>query len=456
MSNDFRSLFSFIESERLSTNESILMAHAKDESYHPARRPDIVIWPITTAEVSRILRIANENRIPVTALGGGSSLEGNSIPVQGGIVLDMTLMNKVLVIRQDDFQVYVQPGILGDDLNEQLARHGLFFPANPGSSNVASVGGMIANNAGGMYAVKYGVVRDSVMALEAVLANGEVLQLGSRAMKTVAGYDLLSLFVGSEGTLGIITEATLRVYGLPQSKATLLVCFHDVQHAINATLEILGSGIGPAALELMGTEFVRLANQAKNLAWRELPTLLIEFHSMPGSIEAELALAEAICRDGGSIACEVAITESDRRRLWEGRKGVRPAIPSVLPKTGVIPGDVGVPISKIPEFVAAAQETADRYGVRTVTFGHAGDGNVHVWILFTLGDAESLERAQAVNRQLVHHALSVGGTATSEHGIGIGKRDFLRQEHPSSIAHMAAIKRLFDPNGILNPGKIFP
>jgi D-lactate dehydrogenase (cytochrome) len=456
MNNDLLDLFSFIEPERRATHESVLMAHARDESVHEAPPPDMVIWPADTSEVSRILRTANANRIPVTAWGGGSSLEGNPIPVQGGIVLDMTGMNRVLDVMRDDFQARVQPGILGDDLNKRLARDGLFFPANPGSSNIATVGGMIANNAGGMYAIKYGVVRDSVMALEVVLANGEILQLGSRSMKSVAGYDLVSLFVGSEGTLGVVTEATLRLYGLSPSRAILLASFPEVQQAADATLELLGSGIDPAALELMDTAFVRLANQVKDLAWPEAPTLLVELHSIPKRIEAELAMAEEICRDNGSTSCEVATTESGRSDLWEGRKGVRPALRKLLPNTRIVPGDVGVPVSKIPELAMMAQQAGERHDVRTVTFGHAGDGNVHVWILYAEDDRRSFERAQMVDQEIIQYALSVGGTASSEHGIGISKRAFLAQEHPSSIEYMAAVKRLFDPNGILNPGKIFP
>jgi D-lactate dehydrogenase (cytochrome) len=455
-SNLLNSLASIIDARCLSGGRADREAHARDESFHAERLPDVVVWPDDTSEVSRILRWANEHEVPVTAWGGGSSLEGNPIPVRGGIVLDMTRMNRVLEVMAEDFQVRVQPGIIADDLNSHLRRYGLFFPAAPGSSDVATVGGMIANNAGGMYAIKYGVVRDHVMALEVALADGEVIRLGNRSIKTVAGYDLVSLFVGSEGTLGIITEATLRLRGLPQSSVTILATFTDAHQAVNAALDIWGSGLEPAALELMDAKYVRLANQARDMGWHEAPTLLIELHGMVEGLEVATRQVGVLCQSNNGAVREVATTTQTKNRLWEGRRGLRLAVRGNFPDTGIALGDVGVPLSKIPDLIHKAQEIGATYDIRTVIFGHAGDGNFHVWALYSLADEGSRKRAARVNEELVRYAIQVGGTATAEHGVGIGKRKFLRLEHASSIEVMAGIKRLLDPKGILNPGKIFP
>lgn len=449
------SLVSIIPPDRLSSNPSDLETHSHDESTQAAHPPEVVIWPEDTGEVSRVLRWANERRIPVTPWGGGSSLEGNPIPLRGGIALDMTRMDKVLELQPDDFLARVQPGIVGDDLNKRLSRHGLFFPAFPSSADVATIGGMIANNAGGMYTIRYGAVSHNVLALEVVLANGQVLRVGSRSIKMVAGYDLLHLLVGSEGTLGVITEATLRLRGLPQSRLAMLVSFVDIEHAVRAALDILGSGLNPAALELMDSAYVRLVNQIKLAGWREAPSLLIELHGHHDSINNDAAEIEALCRANGLLSRTVASTFSEQQQLWEGRRGVRPAIRNLYPDIGIMSGDVGVPLSKIPDLVQQVRLIGERHGVPIVTLGHAGDGNIHTWAQYSRTDEESQRRAAQANDEIIGYALQVGGTSSAEHGIGSGKRQFLQQEQASSLAQMAAIKRLFDPEGILNPGKIF-
>ncbi len=452
----FSSLVVQLPAGRLSTSQADKQAHSKDESFHPPHAPDLIVWPESTEEVSLVLQWANERGLPVTAWGGGTSLEGNPIPAQGGIVLDMTRMDRIVEVLADDFLARVQPGIIGDELNKQLSRYGLFFPALPGSSNVATIGGMIANNAGGMIAARYGVVGDNVLALEVVLADGTILRTGSHSLKSVAGYDLISLFVGSEGTLGIITEATLRLRGLPPGRLVMLASFDDVQNAGDAARDLVGSGIQLAALELMDAEFVKLANQAKGLNWRIAPTLLIELHGIPQGLAIDAALAETLCRDHGCATFERATATHDQNRLWEARRGVRPAVRTLLPNQGVLAGDIGVPLSAIPGLIRKAQELGREHSTRIVTYGHAGDGNFHIWALYELSDPASQERAREVNEALIRYALSVGGTCAAEHGIGLGKQKFLLLEHPSSTPIMLAIKRLLDPKGILNPGKIFP
>lgn len=453
-----QTLASFLsDPQQLSTSPYAKETHARDESFCAAHAPDVVIWPRTTAEISTILAWANTQRIPVTAWGGGSSLEGNPIPVQGGISLDMLHMNAVLEVLPADMQVRVQPGIIGDDLNRVLARHGLFFPVLPSSSNIATLGGMIANNAGGIHAVKYGGIREYLLTLEVVLANGTIIRTGSRSIKTAAGYDLGSLFVGSEGTLGIITEAVLRVRGLPQHRITYLVAFEHVQHAVAASLDILGSGLEPAALELMEAEYVRLVNQAKHLDWPVQPMLIIEWHGLHHDSVSERAELEELCREHGGRVVETATTRAATSRIWEARGGVRPAVRSLLPGTGIVAGDVGLPLSQIPAFMQKAEELGAQHNVRVMSFAHVGDGNLHTWTLYNETDANSFERASAAEAEMVRYALKLGGTVTGEHGLGAGyKRQFLPIEHPSTMQVMQSLKQMFDPNSILNPGKIFP
>ncbi len=450
------SLSAILGADKLSFKTDDLALHAKDESFHAPHPPDAVVWPDCTADVSAVLHWASEHRVPVTAWGGGTSLEGNPIPVRGGVVLDMTRMNRILEVLADDFQVRTQPGIIGDELNKQLRPTGLFFPSFPGSSDIATIGGMIANNAGGMYAVRYGVVGDNVMELEVVLATGDIIRTGSRSVKSVAGYDLTSLFVGSEGTLGVITEAVLRLTGIPAGKITLLVTFPEVEEAIRTVLDLLGAGLQLAALELMDARYVRLINQGKKLGWAETPTLLMELHGLLESIAIELPVIEDVCREHDGRIAETATTTEAQRRLWDGRRSVRHLVRTLIPGRGVLAGDIGVPISQIPELFHQTYALGEQHGVQTMAYGHAGDGNFHCWAVYTEGDEDSYHRATAVHEALTGWAISAGGTSTAEHGLGIGKRKYLPQEHATSMAQMAAIKRLLDPQGILNPGKIFP
>jgi len=450
------SLRDVIGGGKVSVQETDKQTHAHDESFHAAHAPDAVVWPESTAEVSAVLRWANANRVPVTAWGGGSSLEGNPIPVRGGIVLDMTRMDRVVEVLASDFQVRVQPGIIGDALNKQLKSTGLFFPAFPGSSDIATIGGMIANNAGGMYAVRYGVVGDNVLQLEVALASGDVIHTGSRSIKNVAGYDLMRLFVGSEGTLGVITEATLRLVGVPSGKITLLVAFPAIEPTLDAVLGLLGAGLQIAALELMDSRYIHLVNQGKRLGWQEAPSLLIELHGLLESVAIELPMIEDICGEYAGVIAQTATTTEAQNRLWDGRRAVRHLVRTLLPGMGVLAGDIGVPISQIPELFRQTYALGEERDIQTMAYGHAGDGNFHCWAIYREDDADAYQRATAIHEALTGWAISVGGTAAAEHGLGLGKRKYLPKQHATSMPHMAAIKRLFDPNGILNPGKIFP
>lgn len=442
-------------SDRVSVKEADLAAHARDESFHGPHPPDIVVWPETADEISAIVTYANQERLPVTPWSGGSSLEGNPIPVHGGILLALYHMNKILGINEADLAVVVQPAVVYDELNARLARHGLFFPPAPGSSDVATIGGMVGNNSSGMHAVRYGATRDYVLALQVVLPDGRIVRFGKPVIKSASGYDLVRLFVGSEGTLGVVTEITLRLRLVMEELAVVSV-FPSMDAAAQTIYEINRYGPMPAALELMDPEIVRLVNQWKGLSLEEAPTLVMELHGTPAGLEEEVAMLEETCRDNGCTEFEKAASPGQRNRLWEGRREAHNAVKHLHPDCTIEIGDIVVPISKYVAAVRKAYELAEELGLGIATFGHAGDGNLHVEYIAHKSDADEQARAREMNRRLVHWVLGVGGTATGEHGVGIGKREFMAEEHGPALAVMRTIKSALDPNGIMNPGKIFP
>lgn len=448
-------LVGLLGSERVSTKEADLSAHSQDESFHPPHLPSVVVWPQSAQEISAILRYANDHRIPVVPWSGGSSLEGNPIPVKGGILLALYKMNRILEIREDDLQVVVEPGIIYDELNEQLARFGLFFPPAPASGDVATVGGMVANNSSGMHAVKYGGTKNWVLELEVVLPDGRIIRTGRPVIKSSSGYNLAYLFLGSEGTLGVVTEITLRVALVPERIAAV-ASFPNMEAAAQAIYEINRYGPMPAALELMDPETVRLVNEWLELELEVAPTLVMEFDGTPAGIAEELELIKETCEECGTTGFQTADNPTEFARLWQGRKQAHNACKYLYPDCTVQMGDIVVPISKYTEAVTKAYEFAQELDVRIATFGHAGDGNLHVDRI--AGKDSPVERAKVenFNARLVEWAISVGGTSTGEHGIGIGKRRFMRQEHGAALDLMKAIKDLIDPNGIMNPGKVFP
>lgn len=446
-----------VEARYVSVEEKHREAHAKDMSFHKAHMPDVVIWPKQTKEVSKILQLVCKCKIPITAWGGESSLQGNPIPVKGGVILNMKKMNKVLEVIPKGLQVRVQPGIIGDDLNNYLRPHNLFFPAFPGSANIATIGGMIANNAGGMYAVKYGVTGDWIQELELVLANGEIIRTGGRTLKSVSGYNLLPLFVGSEGTLGVITEAILRLEVIPPEKMACLATFRTVHDAAEAISAILQSAIKPAAFELMDESYVAMVNGAqKDINMQEFDTLLIELHGIKQQLQFELLQTEGIFRKYNCITFDSFTNAKACEKLWGCRKGVRLAFRKKEPHTGILSAEVAVPIDKIPYFIRKTRELHHKYDVRMLNHGHMGDGNFHTSALYDLNNQASLKRAKQFNDELTRYALEIDGTASGEHGLGMSKQHYLPIEHPRSMPWMEEIKKLFDPNGILNPGKIFP
>jgi D-lactate dehydrogenase (cytochrome) len=451
---ELESIKKIVGPKRISIGESILDLHAKDESFHQRRKPDVVVWPLNATEISQILRLVNEKRIPVTPWGAGTSLEGNPIPVEGGIVLDLQQMNHILELRAEDLQVHVEAGVIYKDLNQALSRYGLFFPPDPGAA--ATIGGMVGNNASGIRTIKYGSTKDFVLNMGIVLPSGEVIQTGTNAVKSSSGYDLCRLFVGSEGTLGVVTEVTLRLIGLPAEFMAAVAQFNAIREATESVFHIMRSGLSPAALELLDADTVRVVNQFKKLSLEERPTLFIEFHGASAAgLREELEIVKEICSENRSLRFDSGIGREERNRLWEARYGVRESIKVNNPGLHPLVIDTAVPISKYPDMVEWGQKVVKKKGLKGYAFGHAGSGNLHIEIMGLPEEITQWQKVREAEEEIVHFALECGGTATGEHGVGLGKKKFMKEEHGESLALMRKIKKLLDPNGIMNPGKIF-
>ncbi len=449
-------LQNILGAQHVHTTDDARTTHALDQSPYTAVMPDVVVYPGSTEDVSAIVRLANENHVPVVGRGAGTSLEGNAIPLQGGIVVNFARMNNILQVYPQDFQVRVQPGIFYRDMNKILADDGLMYAVDSGAN--ASIGGMIANNAAGTRTVKYGATRDNVLALEVVLASGEVIRTGSRSVKQSAGYDLTHLITGSEGTLGLVTEATLKLVPLPRHFSAATASFPSTGAAANAVFEIMRAGLNPAALELVDGGTLAMLLEAADLGLDPAPTLFMEFHgASEASLHAELELAQNICLEQGCTAFKSGMGQAARDKLWAARYDVRWLSVKKYPDHAWTLTDVAVPVSHFPEIVAYADElihTLDLPG--SIILGHAGDGNMHTSTPFMPDDTAAAERAHELNLRLVHRALELGGTCTGEHGVGTGKQKFMEQEHGAgALALMRLLKRTLDPNNILNPGKVF-
>jgi D-lactate dehydrogenase (cytochrome) len=452
---NIKDLQSMVQPDRISTGESVLDLHAKDQSHHAPCRPEVVIWPEKAVEVADILKYANNHMIPVTGWGAGSSLEGNPIPVQCGIVLDFTRMNRIVKIREEDFQADVDPGVVYQDLNEKLRHSGLFFPPDPGAR--ATLGGMIANNASGTRTIYYGSTKDYVLRLSVALANGEIIDLGTRASKTSSGYDLIRLFVGSEGTLGIVVGATVRLVGLPVEFSAAVATFPSIEAAGKTVFEIIRSGLDPAALELVGPECIELMNREENLKLNLVPTIFMEYHGTTTSQLAEvLEMAAEICDANGCLKFEPGVGRAERDRIFKARHALGELIIRNHPDCNILIMDVAVPLTAYSDLIATINAEMEGTNLVHYYISHAGNGNVHLNIAGKKGDREQWDLIYYVSERLVQKTLELGGTATGEHGIGLGKRKYMNAEHGSSLEWMKKVKSLFDPNGILNPGKIFP
>ncbi|GAB2540316.1 FAD-binding oxidoreductase [Simplicispira piscis] len=437
-----------------STALSVREQHGRDEGSLQAPPPSAVVFAENTQDVQDALRLADEYAVPVIPYAAGSSLEGHLLAVQGGISIDVNRMNRVLSINAEDLTVTVQPGITRKQLNDAIKDTGLFFPIDPGAD--ASIGGMAATRASGTNAVRYGTMRENVLALEVVTALGEVLRTGTRAKKSSAGYDLTRLIVGSEGTLGVITEVTVRLYPLPEAVSAAVCSFPSIEAAVHTVIQTIQLGVPIARCELIDAHSVRMVNQHSKLGLREEPMLLMEFHGSPASVQEQAETVQELAKEHGGNAFEWASTPEERTRLWAARHNAYFAAVQSRPGCRAISTDTCVPISRLADCLLDSIAEADASGLPYFLVGHVGDGNFHFGYLIDPNRPEERERAEALNHTLVARALSMGGTCTGEHGVGIHKMGFLRDEAGSGAVNMMrAIKQALDPKNILNPGKIF-
>jgi len=455
---DHAFLVDLLGADQFSTAETALAEHATDWGTEDAdgSAPDAVVYPDSTEDVSAVLAAATERGIPVTPYAAGTSLEGNPVPTHGGISMNLTRMDAVQEIRPDDFQMDVEPGVMGPAIEEAAGQYGLFFPPLPSSGDISTIGGMIANAASGMQTVKYGEIADWVLELEVVLADGSVITAGSKAVKTSSGYNLRDLFVGSEGTLGVVTRATLELAGRPEQIKGGRALFATLDDAAAAVSDAVRSGVDVAKIELLDAEAASMSNAYTGADLPDVPMVFVEFHANHG-IDEEIAFCREVLEAHDVAAFEI-VEEDAMDEVWRARKDLAFAVQSFDPDLEPLhPGDVTVPISEFPGIVAFTKDLAEEYDLLIPCFGHAGDGNLHYTVLVDPDDPEHVELGKEVNGKIVREAIAVGGTATGEHGIGQGKREYLVEEHgETAVEAMRAIKLALDPNDTLNPGKIFP
>ena len=437
-----------------STAMAVREQHGRDESSFAAPPPAAVVFAESTADVADAVKLASQYDTPVIPFGVGSSLEGHLLAVQGGISIDVGRMNKVLSINAEDLTVTVQPGVTRKQLNDEVKSTGLFFPIDPGAD--ATIGGMSATRASGTNAVRYGTMRENVLSLEVVTASGEVIRTGTRAKKSSAGYDLTRLMVGSEGTLGVITEVTVRLYPLPEAISAAICSFPSIEAAVRTTIQIIQLGVPIARVELIDHNTVRMVNAHSKLGLREEPMLLMEFHGSPSGVKEQAELVQEIASEHGGNAFEWATTPEERTRLWTARHNSYFAAIQSKPGCRAISTDTCVPISRLADCLLDSVKEADETGLPYFLVGHVGDGNFHFGYLIDPEKPEEREIAEKLNHQLVARALSLEGTCTGEHGVGLHKMEFLVTETGAgAVDMMRTIKRALDPKNIMNPGKIF-
>jgi D-lactate dehydrogenase (cytochrome) len=438
----------------VSTNETILDQHGRDESAIPPVRPSAVVMPRNTEEVSKVLKYCNAEKIPVVAFGAGSSLEGHVLPLFGGISLDLTEMNKIIEIKTDDLVVRVEPGVHRLALNEKLATQGLFFSVDPGAD--ATLGGMASTGAAGTTTVRYGAMRDNVLALTAVMADGTVIRTGRETRKLSAGYDLTRLLVGSEGTLAVITELTLRVFGIPEKMAAAIVRFPTLSDGVTAATAIVRSGIAIARCEFLDAKCIKNVNSHDGLSLSEMPTLFFEFHGSPVGVAEDAQSVKEIVEEFGGSEFEWTADEGARRKLWQARHNAYWAGIAAHPGKRAVSTDAAVPLSKLSEAVQIAEQILSKHSYPFSILGHVADANFHCFIITDPAKPEELEDVRHITHEITMKMIEMGGTCTGEHGIGSGKIAALIEETGApAVSIMKLIKQTLDPNNILNPGKVF-
>ena len=439
---------------RVSTVATVREQHGRGEALNAGAPPDAVVWPETTAEVAHIVALCAGHDVPVIPFGTGTSLEGHVSAPYGGICIDLSRMNAVLAVHPEDGDCVVQSGITRTQLNDYLRDTGLFFPVDPGAD--ASLGGMLSTRASGTTTVRYGAMPAQVLALEAVLADGRVVRLGTRARKSSAGYDLVRLFVGAEGTLGIVTEITLRLHPRPEGVGTLTCVFPSMREAVDTVVALSQTGVAIARIEFLDEVQVRACNVYSKLELPEQPMLFIEFHGLEAALQHQIDVARAITADFGGRVIGEATGDEERERLWKARHAAYFAALALRPGCVSVVADVCVPISALAECVVRTRADIDAAGLHAPILGHVGDGNFHVIFLLDPDAKDEQARADAVYDALIERALAAGGTCTGEHGIGLGKREkLLREAGGDAVGLMRAVKDAWDPRGLLNPGKIF-
>jgi D-lactate dehydrogenase (cytochrome) len=438
--------------DRFVTTAAVRDHHGRDESPLPAAAPDAVALVQSTAEVSRIVEVCRRDGVPVVPFGAGTSLEGHVLATSGGICIDLSGMNRIVATRVDDMDVTVEAGVTRKALNEHLAREGLFFPVDPGAD--ATLGGMVATGASGTTTVKYGAMRENVLSLRVVLSDGSVVDTAHRARKSSAGYDLTRLFIGSEGTLGVITEVTLRTYGIPETISGAICHFPTIAAAVKAVITTLQMGIDVARVEFVDELAIKAINNYFGRSYPVAPLLLFEFHGSRNEVAEQTRNVQQVVKEAGAVDFRSALGGKERADLWAARHDSFYASLSLRRGSRAITTDVCVPISRLADCVVETHEDIARLGLTATIVGHVGDGNFHVMILVDPNDPSEIQVAEAMNDRLVERALAMDGTSTGEHGIGLHKKRFLAQELPGAIDVMRSIKRTLDPADIMNPGKV--
>ena len=438
--------------DRLSTAMAVRQQHGKDESYHTPHAPEAVAFAQSTEEVSEIVKVCARFKTPVIPFGTGTSLEGGVAALHGGICIDVSQMNKVLQVNVEDLDVTVQAGVTRKQLNEYIRDTGLFFPIDPGAD--ASLGGMAATRASGTNAVRYGTMRENVLSLTVVAADGRIIKTARRSRKSAAGYDLTRLFVGSEGTLGVITEVTLRLYGVPEAMSAAVCAYPSIGDAVNTVIQTIQAGVPVARIELLDEVQMGACVTHSKLDYKVAPTLFFEFHGSNAGVKEQAETVQAISAEHGGTDFKWATRQEDRTKLWEARHRAYYSALALRPGAKGWPTDVCVPISKLAECILETKKDIEESGLLAPMVGHVGDGNFHLVYVIDPENPDELKRASAHNDRMIARALSMGGTCTGEHGVGYGKMAFLQAEHGDAVSLMRSIKMALDPDNIMNPGKV--
>ncbi|MEI4769550.1 FAD-linked oxidase C-terminal domain-containing protein [Psychrobacillus sp. FJAT-51614] len=447
-----KGLIEKLGNQKVSQSESELYRHSGDESSHTRVEPDFVFFPENVEDVVKVLQLANEYDVPVTPYGAGSGLEGQAIPINKGISVNFDQMNKVVEFFPEDLMITVEPGMTRLQLNEYVNKHGLYFPIDPGAD--ASIGGMVATNASGTTAVRYGSMRDQVLDLEVVLANGSIIHTGSKAKKSSSGYHLNGIFTGSEGTLGIITKVTVKLHGIPEKVLAARCTFETPGECAEAAQAVLSSGIQIMRMELVDAESIKQVNEYGNYTFPEAHSLFFEFAGSPNIVEEEATVVEELMKEFGCKNWEHANSSKERIELWKARHEMAYAYKHIKGKVST-GSDSCVPISKLAEMVVFGRKLLEESGLVGGVFGHVGDGNFHTLVMYDPNNSVEVEKAEYTNSQIALKAIKLGGTCTGEHGVGLGKMKYQVAEHGEAVELMKSVKALFDPKGILNPGKMF-